>query len=203
MMKLFWRIVASIYTDLKISGLNLPPYSFLFHKPTIRFPKTIIETIRAEVKFNPRERELILEAAEDMFRFTNKRIRFDITFDLETDEIVPYEENVIMKAHSNEEYIKEADKKYENNVIGLCYYGDGKGKSIYLISDRLERSDNLFKSTAIHEFGHYLGMIHTKCCSIMQPVNSNSVVYPTYTDAVELARIWKCLPSDLCYFKLF
>lgn len=201
-MKLFWRIVTSIYTDLKISGFNLPPYSFLFHKPTIKFPKTIIETVRAEVRFTPRERELILEAAEDVFRFTNKRIKFNITFDLELDEIVPYEENIIMKSHSDEEYIKEADKKYENNVIGLCYYGDGKGKSIYLVTDRLDRSENLFKSTAIHEFGHYLGMTHTTGRSIMQPINSNSVPYPTYIDAVELAKIWKCLPSDLGYFKL-
>lgn len=201
-MKLFWRIVASIYTDLKISGFDLPPYSFLFHKPTIKFPKTIVENIRAEVRFTSRERRLILEAAEDVFRFTNNRIKFDIKFDLEENEIIAYEENVIMKSHSSEEYIKNADIEYKNNVIGLCYYGDGKGKSIYLITDRLERSDNLFKSTAIHEFGHYLGMTHTTGRSIMQPINSNSVPYPTYTDAVELAKIWKCLPSDLRYFKL-
>jgi Zn-dependent peptidase ImmA (M78 family) len=119
-----------------------------------------------------------------------------------SDEIVEYDENIIMKSHSSEEYIKEADVKYENNVIGLCYYDNNKGKSIYLVTDRLERSDNLFKSTAIHEFGHYLGMTHTTGRSIMQPINSNSVPYPTYVDAVELAKIWKCLPSDFRYFKL-
>lgn len=201
-MKFFWRIITSIYSDLKISGLKLPPYSFLFHKPKIKFPKTIVEEVRAETTFNSHERELILEAAEDMFRFTNKRIKFNIKFDLEPGEIIDYDTNVIMKSHSEEEHIQEADKRYENNVIGLCYYNNGAGKSIYLVSDRLERSDNLFKTTAIHEFGHYLGMGHTKCCSIMQPINSNGVPYPTYIDAVELAKIWKCLPSDLAYFKL-
>lgn len=200
-MKLIWQIITSLYSILKKSGINLPPYSFLFNKPKIKFPKTIVETIRADSSFNERERKLIVEAAQDMFRFTNKRIKFNIRFDLEPEEC-DLESNVIYRICSDEEYIQKADEKYDNYVIGLCNYRENHTKVIYLIYDRLERSDNLFRTTTIHEFGHYLGMQHTTNCSIMQPVNPNTIPYPTYKDAVELAKIWKCLPTDLAYFKL-
>lgn len=203
-MKFFWQIIASVYSVMQIAGLDLPTPSCLFHKPRIRFPKTIVETIRADVLFDSTERRLILQAAEDIFRFTNKRIKYDITFDLtfEIEDDLFAETNVILKSYSTDEYIQESDKKYENNVIGLCYFRENQTKCIYLVSDRLRRSDNLFRTTTIHEFGHYLGMNHTTGCSIMQPINKNLVPYPTYTDAVELARVWRCLPSDLGYFKL-
>lgn len=200
-MKLFWRIIAVLYTGFKISGVNVPAFSFLFNKPKIKFHETIIENIRGDVSFDMREQKLIEEAAKDMYRFTNGRILFHITFDLTTeDDIV--DKNVILKAYSEQEYVQKADEKYDNRVIGLCYFRQNGTKSIHMISDRLTHSDNLFRTTVIHEMGHYLEMGHTKHCSIMHPTNSNVVPYPTYIDAVELASVWKCLPSDLRYFKL-
>lgn len=202
-MKLFWRFVILIYTGFKLAGIKLKPYSFLFNKPKINFHETIQETIHAGTDFNQHERELILEACDDMFRFTNGRIKFNILFDLDYYDKESFINNCVMaKALSEDEHIQKADEKYENNVIGLCYFRDNGTKSIYLVTDRLSRSDNLFRTTAIHEFGHYLGMKHTKGISLMQALNPNNILYPTYIDAVELANIWKCLPTDFKYFKL-
>ncbi len=200
-MKLFWRIVALAYSQIRLCGFNLPLYSFLFNKPKVKFHETIIETLHADTAFDLRERNLILEAAEDIYRFTNHRIKFDIIFDLEQGDDI-YSSCVIIKANSTNQYIQDADKEFKNNVIGLCYYRENETKSVHLVGDRLATSKNLFRTTAVHEFGHYIGMDHTARGSIMQPINSNLVLYPTYIDAVELAKVWKCLPTDFEYFKL-
>lgn len=200
-MKLFWKIIASLYSDLKMSGIKLPTYSFLFNKPKMNFDTTIIELVSGDVSFDDRERALILEAANDMYRFTNKRILFNITFDLESGDNIN-NKNVIIKSTSDQEHVQKADERHDNPVIGLCYYRDDNTKSIHMITDRLLYSDEIFRTTVIHEMGHYLDMTHTNEPSIMQPIISHVVAYPTYIDAVELARVWNCLPSELGYFKL-
>lgn len=200
-MKLFWRVLALIWAAFKISGLNLPTFSFLFNKPRIKFHNMIVETLHGDLAFTIREQKLILEAAKDMHRFTNGRVLFRIKFDLNSNDNI-YNRNVVLKITSDEELIQKQDKHHEANVLGLYYHRNNGTKSIYMITDRLNSSDNMFRTTMIHELGHYLGMGHTEGCSIMHKHNSNIVPYPTLPDAKELAKIWKCLPTDLSYFKL-
>lgn len=200
-MKLFWRVLALIWSAFKIAGLNLPTFSFLFNKPQIKFHNTFVENLHGDLTFTMREQELILEAAKDMYRFTNGRVIFRIKFDLTSADDI-YDKNVIIKINSDEELIQKQDEHHGSNVLGLYYRRKNDTNSIYMVADRLTDSNNIFRTTVIHEMGHYLGMGHTEGCSIMHKHNSNLVPYPTLTDAKELAKIWKCLPTDLGYFKL-
>ena len=201
-MKFFWSLLAEIYTDLFISGIKWAPPKFLFNQPKIKIPVTLTEIIHADIAFTEEERQYILQAAKDMEFFTNGWFNFDIVFDLDTGNYDAFlDESIMLRVDGYNENIVESDKIHNNTTIGLCRYWDDGTRDIYMVYDRLH-DPITWRTTAIHELGHFIGLSHTNGRSIMHKCNSGKILYPTYTDAQEFAKVYNCLPTDLRYFKL-
>jgi hypothetical protein len=201
-MKLFWSFLADIYTLLVTSGVKIAPPSFLFNKPKVNIPVRIVEVIHADITFTPEEREWLLQASKDMEFFTNSWFTFDIKFDLDTENYDAFlEESIMLRVDGYNVNIVKSDEVHQNTTIGLCRYWEDGTRDIYMVYDRLH-DPTTWRTTAIHELGHFIGMGHTPSRSIMYRHNSRSVLYPTYIDALEFSRLYKCLPKDLRYFKL-
>lgn len=201
-MKLFWSCLANIYTALVTSGLEIAPPRFLFHKPKIKVPVRIAEVIHADITFTPEERQYILQAAKDMEFFTNDWFTFDIKFDLDTENYDAFlEDSIMLRVDGYNANIVKSDEIHKNHTIGLCQYWEDGTRDIYMVYDRL-RGPIEWRTTCIHELGHFVGMGHTPRGSIMYKHNNRNILYPTYLDAKEFAEIYKCLPEDLRYFKL-
>jgi hypothetical protein len=201
-MKLLWSVLAELYTSLFTSGIKIAPPNFLFNKPKVKIPVRMAEVIHADITFTEEERKYILQAAKDMEFFTNDWFTFDITFDLDTENYDAFlEESIMLRVDGYNPSIVKSDEIHQNKTIGLCQYWDDGTRDIYMVYDRLH-DPITWRTTAIHELGHFIGLSHTEGRSIMHKYNSKNILYPTYIDAQEFAKVYKCLPKDLRYFKL-
>lgn len=200
-MNLISKILCYFYLIIRSIGFKIKPFKFFFNKPNIKIYKTLHIELTGSEEFNLKERKLILEALDEIYHFTNERIKFNISFNLnEISEEQFANQPLIIKIDSNYQIVKDSDKCWGLNTIGLCYFRNNNAHIVYLIHDRLEIK--WFKTTVIHELFHLLGLKHTKRLSIMQPINTGFVLHPTYKDAVEMAKILNCMPKDLKYFKI-
>lgn len=200
-MKRVWRLICLLYTDFVINFINIKAPDFLFHKPKFKITPFRTQVIHADISFSSEKRKLISEAADDIYRFTNERVKFDIVYDYNPYDNVYYMGSLLVNANAETGVVKSYEDHHKITIIGLCCFLDCGYRDIYLVCDRIS-SDLMFKTTLIHELGHYIGADHVDGDGIMNAVNSNRILFPTYVDAVELAKSWKCLPSDFRYFKL-
>lgn len=202
MMRVFWKILSKFYCDLIISGINFDPPNILFNKPKYKLDCCFTETILCDVTFNQIERELIKEAILNLESFCNGLIRLDIKFDLDPNDYNRIENSsVLLRVDGYHPSIMASDQKISSTTLGLCEYMTSGYRRLYLVVERLEHHI-AFRTTAIHELGHFLGLDHTSKSSIMHKTNFNNVLYPTYIDALELAKIWNVDAECLRYFKL-
>lgn len=200
-MKLFWNFACEIYTELIQIGFTFPPSQRFFNQPEIYEDFQIIEEIHADISFPENERHCIRQAAKDFEYFCNQRIVFDIIFDLEHDDQQRIsEEPVLVRASKKHPIIVETDGYHKCNILGLCQFRKNNN-AIYMVHDRLSNYQ-LYRTTAIHELGHFIGMHHVGSPSVMYKYNSGNVLYPTYIDAIEFAKLYDCKAEDLRYFKL-
>ena len=181
----------------------MPPPEALFNQPKGHSTFQFVETFRADFTFNPEERAEIVRAAKDLSRFTNDLIIFEIEFDLNpNDEEAIYSESVIIRANENHPALTVWDNKTTGvRALGLCFPKDNYTKNLYIVPDRIS-NNILFRTTMIHEFGHYVGLGHEAKKSIMHAINYNTVLFPTRIDAVAFAKLYNCSPEEFCYFKL-
>jgi hypothetical protein len=201
-MQILHKIAASIYCDLVVlMGLKNPPPRWMFNIPSKILPYQETHQILADVSFTSRERWLIEEAARNIEWFSNGLIRLDIIFQWDPTWIIENDLTVILRAPTTEQSIVEADGYFKTNILGLCSWMNNHSTIIHLVHDRLP-DDYSFRTTAMHEIGHYLGMKHTNRHSVMHKHNYTKVLYMTRKDAIEFASIYKVDPDDLCYLKL-
>lgn len=201
-MKWIYHILAVIYTKFVFYFFKISPPNFLFHKPKSNFPITWIEEIHADESFTTKERQHILEAAADISKFSNGWFLFDIKFDLKiTDESACTIPSILIRSDHKDEVISYSDGYFKTKILGLYYRGNNNTRTIHLVEDRLN-NDTFWRTVTIHELGHLIGLQHTKKPSIMHKNINHNVLYPTYLDAVEFAKLYGCEPNDLRYFKL-
>jgi len=200
-MKMFWKILSTLYSHLVVDGLiTSKPPAFLFHQPTITLPCQMQEIILVDKSFSENEQKLIIEAVDNLEQFSNGLIRIILKFDLEPDDEERIDNHhVILRVASSDTIIASADEQFDSNILGLCQVMDNDTRKLYLVHDRIN-NDIVFRTTALHELGHFIGLDHTQRPSIMFRQISPRVLYMTYKDAVEMAKVWQMLPSDFRYF---
>lgn len=202
-MKFLWSLAAEIYCDLVSgAGLKIAPPKFLFHQPKQKLKCIYSDIILADVNFTENEKKLIFEAVEDLEYFCNGLINLEILFKLDPgDQETINHNDVLFRATSNHPSIVSSDEHLKAKTLGLCDYMDNDTRRLYLVSERLT-NPIIFRTTAIHELGHFIGLAHTKPDSIMYKNNTNRVLYPTIKDAQELGRVWNYKAENFRYFKL-
>lgn len=201
-MKLLHKIAAFIYCDLVVDfGLDLAVPHWLFHQPIVQLEHTYTEFIRADINFTEKERLLIQRAARNLEWFCNGFLEIDIEFDWDPAQEIPENTGIILRVPATDKTIADADGYFKNTVLGLCSWTKKHSTVIHLVHDRLQDA-NTFRTTVLHELGHYMGMGHTKKPSIMYKENYTRVLYMTYKDAVEFAKRFGLRPEYLRYFKL-
>lgn len=201
-MRLFWSILSGIYSDLYCIGIHFPVPKILFNKPKNKLDCKYRQVILADSSFNLKERALILEALDDLQYFCNGLISLEIIFELDNSDRKTINNNcTLIKANEKHPAIKASDKKINSKTIGLCQFMTNNTRRIYLVSERLKQ-DIIFKTTVVHELGHFIELTHTKPFGLMHQSNFENILYLTYIDAKETAKVWKINPEDLRYFKL-
>lgn len=197
-----WSFIAGIYSDLIYAGLWNKPPTWLFNQPKKQLECIYEDVIWADISFSQYERNIILAAVKDLEYFCNGLIKINVIFTLDPNDFDTINnDNVLLKVKSDHSAITSADGYYQSTVIGLCDYMEAGNRRLYLVEDRL-KDYHVYRTTAIHELGHFIYMWHTQAPSIMHKHNHNNILYPTYNDAKELAKIWKCPIKMIRYFKL-
>ena len=194
------NIISHLYTSLVILGIKISPPSILFNNPKNKIDAFKAETIHADMAFNETERQHILHAVEEWHKFSNQSVQLNIEFDL--DAKIPFNyQTTIIKTAITDPITAESDGYFKCNILGLCKPNADETVDLYIVHDRL--TDPIkFRTTVMHEIGHFLGLDHTPNKSIMACKNYGDVLHLTYKDAVEFANKYKCQPADLRYFKL-
>jgi hypothetical protein len=201
-MQFIRKIATSIYCDLvTLGGLKVDPPRWMFNIPKELLPHLETHQILADINFTPKERWLIEEAARNIEWFSNGLIKMRILFEWDPAWNVNENLTVMLRVPSTEKMITDCDGYYKNTVLGLCNWMKNNSVIIHMVHDRLQ-DEHTFRTTAIHEIGHYLGLGHLKKPSIMYKSNYMKVLYMTYNDAVEFARIYQIDPESLRYFRL-
>lgn len=201
-MKFLWSLASELYSDLVLGGLEIAPPKFLFNNPEKSLECVYSEVILADVNFPIHEQKLILEAKKDLEYFCNGAIELDIRFELDSEDKETIRQNcVLLRVSASHPSIKESDEKLQNTTLGLCDYMANDTRRLYLVPERLT-NPTTFRTTAIHELGHFIGLGHTGRPSIMHKHNYSRVLYPTRIDAQELAKVWNYKPEQFRYFKL-
>ena len=194
------NILCKIYTSLIILGIKISPPSILFNNPKKKINASRTETIHADITFDEKERQYILQAAEEWRQFSNQSIDIKIDFDLNAE--VPFNyETTLIKATASDPITVESDGYFKCTILGLCKPNADETIDLYIIYDRL-KDPITFRSTVMHEIGHFLGLDHTPGNSIMSRRNHGNILHLTYNDAIEFAKKYKCQLSDLRYFCL-
>ncbi len=201
-MKFLWTLASELYSALITSGLEVPPPKFLFHQPKKQLECAWSSIILADTNFPESERKLILDAKADLEYFCNGLITLDIRFELDSEDVEVIRKNcVLLRVSPNHPSIVASDENLKASTLGLCDYMSNDTRRLYLVPERLT-GPITYRTTAIHELGHFIGLDHTERPSIMHKSNYNGVLYPTRIDAKELAEVWGRNPEEFRYFKL-
>lgn len=202
-MKLLWSIVSNFYTELVVGGVvTSPPPRLLFNQPSKKLECFSEDIIWVDKNFTVEEQNLIIEAVRNIEYFSNGLVRIILRFGLDSaDEEKIKTNSVLLRVSPEHPAIAASDEKLQANTLGLCDYMTNDTRRLYLVVDRLPNA-TAFRTTAIHEFGHFIGMGYTEKPSIMYKHNNSNVLYPTYKDAKELGDVWDVDPECFRYFKL-
>lgn len=200
-MNLLIRLIYWIYSAVIYTGIKLSPPSILFHKPLPYTGIKYVEQIHVDMRFSPKEIELILESLHHLTKFTNSKVSFNLHIDLVPLQDVNYIENKLIKIHSSSDIIKNSDENIKGTTLGLCFHNTDGTKHIYLVYDRL-KDDITFKCTTMHEYGHHIYLDHTEGKSIMNRHIDSNIMFPTRIDAIEYANKFECSPEDCMYLKI-
>lgn len=202
-MKLLWNFLSNVYTDLVVTDtITSKPPAFLFNKPKKKLDCVYSDVILIDKNFDADEQKLIIEALQNVEDFCNGLVQILFKFDLDpNDHERISNHSVLLKATPEHPDIAAYDGYHDARCLGLCSYKANQTCHLYLVTDRLS-TRTIFRTTAVHELGHFLNLGHTEMPSIMYKYNSN-ILYPTFKDACELAHTWSCEPWDFKYFKLY
>lgn len=198
---MFWKLLSGMYYLMIVAGAKNAPPSILFNKPKQKFRCKYYELIKADITFTEAERFYILEAIKDFEQFCNGLIKLDIEFNLDLTQEEYINQSMLIRAVPTTKEIVMYDGYLQSNILGLCSCMENGFKKIHLVHNRLTNPIT-FRTTMIHELGHFVGLHHTRKKSIMHAYNHGNVLYPTYIDAREFARVFNCSPEQLRYFKL-
>jgi Zn-dependent peptidase ImmA (M78 family) len=159
--------------------------------------ETFIILLHGDRDFNGKQRNLIEDVIDEWYRFTKGKLLFHIEFDLHKNDVdAPMRDDLIFKVNSKFCLVRRWDE--QNNITGLGYcYNKRKRGSLYMVSDRLT-DDNAFKTTLMHELGHYIGLDHTPKGSIMTAFSGEEKGF-TEIDAIEFCSKYGGTLDDLHY----
>jgi len=126
--------------------------------------------------------------------------KIDIYFDLtNTNRNTFGKDGLITRAYPEHPEVVKWDGYYKTKVLGLCLYRANNVRELFLIPNRL-KTDIVFQTTAAHELGHYLWLMHIKGKGMMHAHNFGDILFPTLADAKEFAPKFDCRIEDLRYF---
>lgn len=159
--------------------------------------ETFVIVLRGDIDFNPCQRVATEDAINEWYEFTKGRFLFHVEYNLrKTDLDAPINDDLIFKVNSRFCHIKTWDK--QNGVIGLGFCNNSSNHGIiYMVDDRLNNHMD-FKTTMMHELGHYVGLEHTLEGSIMYKFSS-SIKKFTQLDGLEFCDKYGCELTDLHY----
>ena len=142
-----------------------------FRLSEIKLPTFIERCIRIDAAFTLEEKIVIIESLKEWEDKTSNLVAFNI-INLEANEIhidgkMPpeaksyeyYEVFTFIKATSSSDIVKKLEEDTEKKAYGYAHCGDFL--YISMIIDRIPNKE-IFKSVAMHEVGHLLGMSHLK-----------------------------------------
>lgn len=198
-MKSYWKLLAEIYTDIVLFGLDIPAPEMLFNSPTCSIECLEEIYIYADNSFSELERKLIIRAANELEYFLNGlyKIIIDFSLDIKSNKLI--HNHIMIKADLENQKILDWDKKAKEPVLGLCISYSDNLREILIVSERLKNTHS-FRTTVIHELGHLIGMSHTPPPSIMHAINSTEILYPTILDAEECAKTYGLKTEHFKYF---
>ncbi len=143
-----------------------------FKLSEFKLPAFIIRYVRIDSAFTNREKILLVEALKEWEYKTSGLVAFNI-INLDANEIYDengdppkeveeqeyYEVMTIIKAYSNSKITKMVEKEHARRPYGYAHWSDFL--YIAMITDRIP-NDQTFRTVAMHEVGHLLGMDHLK-----------------------------------------
>lgn len=77
---------------------------------------------------------------------------------------------------------------------GLMVYGDGEDSGNIIVFQNT--TEDNFYSVALHEIGHLIGIGHIHTTSVMHPSAIVNCITPL--DAIELCKLYHCIPKPEC-----
>lgn len=142
-----------------------------FKLSELELPTFIERCIRIDAAFTLEEKIVIIEALKEWENKTSNLVAFNI-INLEANEIhidgeMPpeaksyeyYEVFTFIRATSSSDIVKKLEEGAEKRAYGYAHWGNFL--YISMVVDRIQNKE-IFKSVAMHEVGHLLGMSHLK-----------------------------------------
>ncbi len=160
---------------------------------------------RGDVELNDKMRDAVDKAAKDMTRVSCGMVKVDVYWNYNRDRDLPRAAlggDSVVQGVSVLDVSDTMGREDADDLLGITRAAKNPRWNpvwIFLVRDRLEEDEQLAEWTALHEFGHALGMEHVKV-GLMEPRAPFIFLFdeqPEWSveDQNEFCRIYKCDPT--------
>lgn len=159
--------------------------------------ETFIILLHGDMDFSQQERQIVSEAVDRWYEFTNGKFLFHIIYDISKYDLDALtKDDIILKVASSFYLVKESEQRSKGRTCGLCHRFTNRG-NIYMVENRV-RNYQTFRTVLMHELGHYIGLDHTEGPSIMYEYTDQTGDF-TKNDALAFCEEYGCGLNELRY----